>query len=68
VPLNLTVDYGWSWNQCQKSLEVLGACSWVLPETAKDLMTLPDISDRMAKVAKNGESLIENIYRESADF
>ncbi len=38
VPLNVTVDCGWSWKQYQKSLEVLRACSWVVPKKPKDLM------------------------------
>ena len=73
VPLNVTVDYGWSWKQYQKSLEVLRACSWVVPKKTKDLMALiPDISERTArdwlKELKTAESLIINTIRESADF
>ena len=72
VPLNVTVDYGWSWKQYQKSLEVLRACSWVVPKKTKDLMALiPDISERTArdwlKELKTAESLIINTIRESAD-
>ena len=73
VPLNVTVDYGWSWKQYQKSLDVLRACSWVVPKKTKDLMALiPDISERTArdwlKELKTAESLIINTIRESADF
>jgi hypothetical protein len=73
VPLNVTVNYGWSWKQYQKSLEVLRACSWVVPKKTKDLMALiPEISERTArewlKELKKAESLIINTIRESADF
>ena len=73
VPLNVTVDYGWSWKQYQKSLDVLRACSWVVPKKTKDLMALiPDISERTArewvKELKTAESLIINTIREPADF
>jgi hypothetical protein len=73
VPLNITVDCGWSWKQYQKSLEVLRACSWVVPKKTKDLMALiPDISERTARdwlnELKTAESLIINTIRESADF
>ena len=65
VPLNVTVDYGWSWKQYQKSLEVLRACSWVVPKKTKDLMALiPDISERTARdwlnELKTAASLIEH--------
>ena len=73
VPLNVTVDYGWSWKQYQKSLEVLRACSWKVPKKTKDLMALiPDILERTARgwlnELKTAESLIINTIRESADF
>ena len=73
VPLNITVDCGWSWKQYQKSLEVLRACSWVVPKKTKDFMALiPDISERTARdwlnELKTADSLIINITRESADF
>jgi hypothetical protein len=73
VPLNVTVDYGWSWKQYQKSVEVLRACSWLVPKKTKDLMALiPDISERTARdwlnELKAAESLIRNTIRESADF
>ena len=73
VPVNVTVDFGWSWKQYQKSLEVLRACSWQVPKKTKDLMALfPEISERTAgdwlKELKTAESLIINIIRESADF
>ena len=73
VPLNVTVDCGWSWKQYQKSLEMLRACSWVVPKKTKDLMALiPDISERTArdwlKELKTAESLIINTIKESADF
>ena len=73
VPLNVTVDYGWSWKQYQKSVEVLRACSWLVPKKTKDLMALiPDISERTARdwlnELKAAESLIRNTIRESADL
>ena len=73
VPLNVTVDHGWSWKQYQKSLEVLRACRWVVPKKTKDLMALiPDISERTARdwlnELKTAESLIINTIRESAVF
>ena len=73
VPLNVTVDYGWSWKQYQKSVEVLRACSWLVPKKTKDLMALiPDISERTDRdwlnELKAAESLIRNTIRESADF
>ena len=73
VPLNITVDCGWSWKQYQKSLEVLRTCSWIVPKKTKDLMALiPDISERTARdwlnELKTAESLIINTIRESADF
>ena len=73
VPLNVTVDYGWSWKQYQKSLGVLRSCSWVVPKKTKDLMALiPDMSERTArgwlKELKTAESLIINTIRESADL
>ena len=73
VPLNVTVDYGWSWKQYQKLVEVLRACSWVAPKKTKDLMALiPEISERTARdwlnELKTAESLIINTIRDSADF
>ncbi len=73
VPLNVTVDYGWSWKQYQKLVEVLRACSWVVPKKTKDLMALiPEISERTARdwlnELKTAESLIINTIRDSADF
>mgnify|MGYP001121483891 CR=1 FL=1 len=73
VPLNATVDYGWSWKQYQKSLDILKACLWVVPKKTKDLMALiPDISERTARdwlnELKTAESLIINTIRKSADF
>jgi hypothetical protein len=72
VPLNVTVDYGWSWKQYQKSLQVLRACDWHLPKKTKDLMALiPEISERTARdwlnELKTAESLIIDTIRESAD-
>ena len=71
VPLNVTVDYAWSWKQYQKSLEVLRACSWIVPKKTKDLMALiPDISERTTRdwlnELKTAENLIGNIIREAA--
>lgn len=73
VPLNVTVNYGWSWKQYQKSLDVLRACRWVVPKKTKDLMALiPDISERTARdwlnELKTAESLIINTIRKSAGF
>jgi hypothetical protein len=73
VPLNVTVGYAWSWRQYQKSLEVLRACSWIVPKKTKDLMALiSHISERTARgwlnELKTAESLIINTIRESADF
>ena len=72
VPLNVTVDYGWSWKQYQKSVEVLRACSWLVPKKTKDLMALiPDMPERTArewvKELKAAESLIRSTIRDSAD-
>jgi DNA-binding HxlR family transcriptional regulator len=55
------------------SVEVLRACSWLVPKKTKDLMALiPDISERTArewlKELKTAESLIRNTIRESADL
>ena len=73
VPLNVTVDCGWSWKQYQKSLGILRTCSWAVPKNTKDLMALiPDISERAARdwlyELKTAENLIINTIRESADF
>ena len=72
MPLNVTVDHGWSWKQYQKSLEVLRACSWVVPKKTKDLMALiPDISERTAwdwlNELKTAKTLIENTIRKVAE-
>lgn len=71
VLLNVTVDYGGSWKQYRKSIEVLRVCEWQAPTKTSDLMTLiPDISERTArgwlKEMKAAESLIVNTIRESA--
>jgi hypothetical protein len=72
VPLNVTVDFGWSWKEYQKSVEVLRACSWLVPKKTKDLLALiQDILERAArgwlKELKTAESLIRNTIRASAD-
>jgi len=72
VSLNAPVDYGWSWKQYQKSVEVLRTCLWVVPKKTEDLMALiSDTSERTArewlKDLKTAESLIMNTIRESAD-
>ena len=73
VPLNVTVDYGWSWKQYQKSLDILKACLWVVPKKTKDLMALiPDISERTARdwlnELKTAETLIINTIRKTAEM
>ena len=50
MPLNVTLDYGWGWNQHQKSVEVLRTCSWVVPKKTEELMALiPDMPERTAR-------------------
>ena len=50
IPLKVTVDYGWRWKQYQKSVDVLRACSWVVPKKTNDFLALiPDISERTAR-------------------
>ena len=73
LPLNVTIDYGWSWKQYQKSIEMLRICEWQVPKKTKGLMALfPEISERTARDWLNGlktaESLIINTIRESAVF
>jgi hypothetical protein len=73
VPLNVTVDYGWSWKQYQDVLGIWRACNGDVPTKPKELMArIPEVAtsqrtaERLAKELKTAKILIQNTIRKMA--
>ena len=74
VPLNITVDCGWSWKQYQDLVGIWRACSGDVPTKPKELMALiPEIAtslrtaERLSKELKTAKTLIINTIRKVAE-
>ena len=75
VPLNVTVDYGWSWTEYQQLLSLWKEADGVMPLNPQHLMKrCPVNSKGMTRTKgliqgwKRSEMLLVNTIRESADF
>ena len=74
VPLNVTVDYGWSWKQYQDQVGMWRACNGDVPTKPKELMArIPEVAtsqrtaERLSKELKTAKILIENTIRKVAE-
>ncbi|MDC1457832.1 hypothetical protein N8375_02605 [Burkholderiaceae bacterium] len=74
VPLNVTVDYGWSWKQYQDLVGMWRACNGDVPTKPKELMArIPEIAtslrtaERLSKELKTAKTLIDNTIRKVAE-
>jgi hypothetical protein len=74
VPLNVTVDYGWSWKQYQDQVGMWRACNGDIPTKPKELMArIPEVAtsqrtaERLVKELKTAKILIENTIRKVAE-
>ena len=74
VPLNITVDCGWSWKQYQDLVGMWRTCSGDVPTKPKELMALiPEIAtslrtaERLSKELKTAKTLIDNTIRKVAE-
>jgi hypothetical protein len=74
VPLNVTVDYGWSWKQYQDQVGMWRACNGNIPTKPKELMArIPEVAtsqrtaERLVKELKTAKILIDNTIRKVAE-
>ena len=74
VPLNVTVDYGWSWKQYQDQVGMWRACNGDVPTKPRELMArIPEVAtslrtaERLSKELKTAKILIENTIRKVAE-
>jgi hypothetical protein len=74
VPLNVTVDFGWSWKQYQDLVGMWRACNGDVPTKPKELMALiPEVAtslrtaERLGKELKTAKTLIDNTIRKVAE-
>ena len=74
VPLNVTVDYGWSWKQYQDLVGMWRACNGDVPTKPRELMArIPEVAtslrtaERLSKELKTAKILIENTIRKVAE-
>ena len=74
VPLNVTVDYGWSWKQYQDLVRIWRACNGDVPSKPKELMArIPEVAtsqrtaERLVKELKTAKILVNNTIRKVAE-
>jgi hypothetical protein len=74
VPLNVTVDYGWSWKQYQDLVDMWRTCNGDVPTKPKELMArIPEVAtslrtaERLVKELKTAKTLIKNTIRKMAE-
>jgi len=72
VPLNVTVDYGWSWTECQQLLSLWEEADGLMPLNPEHLMKRCPVNSKgltrtkeLIQQWKRSEILIGNTIRES---